>query len=138
MRSIALAVLALAGLAWSKSKDSLDHGTATGARLRYGTAIQVGKGEARTYVVRDQRTGDPVEVGIRDPTYQGASRAQQAQIRARVRDVFARLQRERRARLVEVTFRREVVDDLQGMVVRVEYENLETGGRQALESTING
>ena len=64
MRSIALAVLALAGLAWSKSKDSLDHGTATGARLRYGTAIQVGKGEARTYVVRDQRTGDPVEVGI--------------------------------------------------------------------------
>jgi hypothetical protein len=35
-----------------------------GARLRYGTAIQLGKGEARTYVVRDRKTGDPVEVGV--------------------------------------------------------------------------
>ena len=81
---------------------------------------------------------DPAEIGIRDPTYQGASRAQQAQIRARVRDVFARLQRERRARLVEVSFRREVVDDLSSLIVRIEYENLETGGRLALESTLNG
>ena len=33
---------------------------------------------------------DPAEVGTQDPTYQGATRAQQAQIRARVRNVFAR------------------------------------------------
>ena len=64
MRSMALVVLALAGLAWSKSKEPLDRGTVDGARLRYGTAIQMGKGEARTYVVRDQKTGDPVEVGV--------------------------------------------------------------------------
>jgi hypothetical protein len=64
MRSMALVVLALAGLAWSRSKESLDRGTVDGAQLRYGTAIQLGKGEARTYVVRDQNTGDPVEVGV--------------------------------------------------------------------------
>jgi hypothetical protein len=61
---MALAVLALAGLAWSRSKEPLDHGTVDGAQLRYGTAIHLGKGEARTYVVRDQKTGDPVEVGV--------------------------------------------------------------------------
>jgi Domain of unknown function (DUF5602) len=64
MRSLALVVLALAGLAWSRSRDSLDHGTVTGAQLRYGTAIQLGKGQARTYAVRDRKTGDPVEVGV--------------------------------------------------------------------------
>ena len=63
MRSMALVVLALAGLAWSKSK-SVDHDTATGARLRYGAPIALGKGEARTYVLRDEKTGNPVEVGV--------------------------------------------------------------------------
>jgi hypothetical protein len=64
MRSLALVVLALAGLAWSRSKEPQDYGTMDGAQLRYGAAIQMGKGEARTYVVRDQKTGDPVEVGV--------------------------------------------------------------------------
>ena len=64
MRSMALVVLALAGLAWSRSKETSDRGMVDGARLRYGTAIQMGRGEARTYVVRDQKTGDPVEVGV--------------------------------------------------------------------------
>jgi Domain of unknown function (DUF5602) len=64
MRSMALVVLALAGLAWSKAKEPADTGTVTGARLRYGAPIALGKGEARTYVVRDQKTGNPVEVGI--------------------------------------------------------------------------
>jgi hypothetical protein len=61
---MALVVLALAGLAWSRSKEPLDHGTVDGAPLRYGTAVRMGKGEARTYVVRDQKSGDPVEVGV--------------------------------------------------------------------------
>ena len=64
MRSMALVVLALAGLAWSKSKDPADPGTAAGAQLRYGAPIQLGKGEARTYVLRDRKTGEPTEVGI--------------------------------------------------------------------------
>jgi Domain of unknown function (DUF5602) len=64
MRSLALVVLALAGLAWSGSKQPMDRGTMYGAQLRYGTAIRMGKGEARTYVVRDLKTGDPVEVGV--------------------------------------------------------------------------
>ena len=64
MRSLALVILALAGLAWSRSNEPLDLGTVDGARLRYGAAIRLGKGEARTYVVRDQMTGDPVEVGV--------------------------------------------------------------------------
>jgi hypothetical protein len=61
---MALVVLALAGLAWSRSKEPWDRGTVDGAQLRYGTAIRMGKGEARTYVVRDQKTGNPVEVGV--------------------------------------------------------------------------
>ena len=64
MRSMALVVLALAGLAWSRAKGPVDHETDSGARLRYGAPIQLGKGEARTYVVRDQKSGDPVEIGI--------------------------------------------------------------------------
>jgi hypothetical protein len=64
MRSMALVVLALAGLAWSKSKEPLDPGTVAGAQLRYGAPIQLGNGEARTYVLRDRKTGDPVEVGV--------------------------------------------------------------------------
>ena len=50
-------------MAWSWSKEPLD-GDVTGARLRYGAAIQLGQGQARTYVLRDQKTGDPVEVGV--------------------------------------------------------------------------
>jgi len=64
MRSMALVVLALAGLAWTKTREPVDPGTANGALLRYGAPIQLGKGEARTYVLRDEKTGNPVEVGV--------------------------------------------------------------------------
>jgi Domain of unknown function (DUF5602) len=64
MRSMALVVLALAGLAWSKTREPVDPGTVNGARLRYGAPIQLGKGEARTYVLRDEKTGSPVEIGV--------------------------------------------------------------------------
>jgi hypothetical protein len=50
-------------LAWRWSKEPLD-GNVTAARLGHGAAIQLGKGQARTYVLRDQKTGDPVEVGV--------------------------------------------------------------------------
>ena len=46
MRSMALVVLALAGLAWTKTREPVDPGTANGARLRDGAPIQLGKGEA--------------------------------------------------------------------------------------------
>jgi hypothetical protein len=64
MRSMALVVLAMAGLAWSHSKETLDPGTVAEARLRYGAPIQLGNGKARTYVLRDSTTGAPTEVGI--------------------------------------------------------------------------
>jgi hypothetical protein len=64
MRSKALVVLALAGVACSESKAPLDPGAAGGTPLRYGAPIELGQGEARTYVVLDQKTGNPVEVGV--------------------------------------------------------------------------
>ena len=44
MRSMALVVLALAGLAWSKTREPVDPGALNGARLRYGAPIQLGEG----------------------------------------------------------------------------------------------
>ena len=70
MRSMALA-LALTGVAFRQSglavpepKQPPDSGTAGGASLRYGAPIALGKGKARTYVVRNPSTGHPVEVGV--------------------------------------------------------------------------
>jgi Domain of unknown function (DUF5602) len=64
MRSKILAVLVLTGAAYSESREPLDPGTGAGAPLRYGAPIELGKGQARTYVVRDQKTGNPVEIGV--------------------------------------------------------------------------
>lgn len=65
MQSRLLAVLALAGLAGSELKVPLDPAVnAPGGRLQYGAPVEVGNGRARTYVVGDQRSGDPVEVGV--------------------------------------------------------------------------
>jgi len=38
--------------------------TAAGLRARYGAPMAMGKGQARTYVVVDERSGHPVEVGV--------------------------------------------------------------------------
>ena len=37
---------------------------ASGLHARYGTPVALGDGQARTYVVADQRSGNPVEVGV--------------------------------------------------------------------------
>ena len=62
MQAKLLAVLALTGLACSDSKAPLDHGSAT--QRQYGAPVEVGNGRARTYVVADERSGNPVEVGV--------------------------------------------------------------------------
>ena len=64
MRSKVLMVLALTGAACSESKEPLDPGASAAGQLRYGAPIELGNGEARTYVVLDQKSGNPVEVGV--------------------------------------------------------------------------
>ena len=65
MQSKLLAILALAGLVSGDSKGPLHPGgPAPGAQRQYGAPVEVGNGRARTYVVVDQKTGDPVEVGV--------------------------------------------------------------------------
>jgi hypothetical protein len=60
-----LAVLALTGLACSDPKGPLDPGgTASSWQRQYGASVEVGNGRARTYIVVDQKSGDPVEVGV--------------------------------------------------------------------------
>jgi hypothetical protein len=65
MLSKPLAVLALTALALSDSKGPLAPGGPTSStRLEYGKAARVGNGRARTYVLVDQKSGEPVEVGV--------------------------------------------------------------------------
>jgi len=59
-----LVALALIGVAFSESKETVDPGAAAGGYLSYGAPIELGKGKARAYVVRNQKTGHPVEVGV--------------------------------------------------------------------------
>jgi hypothetical protein len=64
MRTMVLVALALTGVAFSAWKESPDAGTAAGAYSSYGAPIELGKGKAQAYVVRNQKTGHPVEVGV--------------------------------------------------------------------------
>jgi hypothetical protein len=64
MRSLVLVALALTGVAFGVSKESLDSSTGAGAFLKYGAPVQVGDGKARAYVVRNPENGHPVEVGV--------------------------------------------------------------------------
>ena len=64
MRSKVLMVLELTGAACGESKESLDPGASAAGQRRWGPPIELGNGEARTYVVMDQQSGDPVEVGV--------------------------------------------------------------------------
>jgi hypothetical protein len=64
MQSMFLVVLALTGLACSDSKGPLDPGATSTTERQYGTPVEVGKGRARTYIVVDRKTGNPVEVGV--------------------------------------------------------------------------
>jgi Domain of unknown function (DUF5602) len=65
MQSKLLVVLALTGLAGSEAKGALDRAPdAPGTQRRYGAAVAVGKGQARTYVTMDPKTGTATEVGV--------------------------------------------------------------------------
>jgi hypothetical protein len=64
MRSKVLVAVALVGAAYGISKATLDAGAAGTTSLRYGGSVELGKGEARTYVVADPQTGRPLEVGV--------------------------------------------------------------------------
>ena len=62
-RKRALIALALTGLGCVDSGPNDPAGTSSSNR-QYGAPVKLGNGEARVYVVRDVRSGDPVEVGV--------------------------------------------------------------------------
>ena len=65
MHSKYLAILALAGLACTDSKEPLDPiGVPAGVQRQYGAPVSVGGGVARTYILSDEKSGNPVEVGV--------------------------------------------------------------------------
>lgn len=72
-------------------------------------------------------------LGIADPAFGPVSVAGQARLRAEIERQFKRLEKSRRAKLVAVTFR---PGDAQ-MLLDVEYENLESGGRDRMEIARN-
>lgn len=55
---VAAALIAAAATRSAKSPG------AAGLKARYGAAVAMGNGRARTYVVVDERSGSPVEVGV--------------------------------------------------------------------------
>jgi hypothetical protein len=59
-----LAAVALTGAAAFTRPFSAGPTAADGLRHSYGAAVTVGNGKARTYVVKNGRTGEPVEVGV--------------------------------------------------------------------------
>lgn len=73
-------------------------------------------------------------LGVADPTFKGATAAELATMRGNIRRQFSRLERNRRARLSGVTFTR----DGTKLTAEIVYVNLETGGRQNMELSING
>jgi hypothetical protein len=65
MQSKFLVALALTGLAGGNSSKPLDPPSPVpGTQRHYGSAVALGKGEARTYVTVDPRTGATTEVGV--------------------------------------------------------------------------
>jgi hypothetical protein len=62
-RKRAWIALALTGLGCAEPGPSDPAATSSGTR-QYGAPVKLGNGEARVYVVRDAKTGHPVEVGV--------------------------------------------------------------------------
>ena len=58
---LALAAVTAAA-AWHTRRASAPD--STGVSTRYGTAIAIGNGQARTYILTDRQSGRPVEVGV--------------------------------------------------------------------------
>jgi hypothetical protein len=62
---LVLGVAALtAAAAWNIHRDPAPAPGAAGSSARYGAAVAIGNGQARTYVLSDPKSGHPVEVGI--------------------------------------------------------------------------
>lgn len=82
----------------------------------------------------------PDQLGIPDVTFSAQTGASRAQLRGRIRERFAVLERQRRARLIAVDFSRTGPnvdgDPVPRLIAAITYENLETGARQDLEQSI--
>lgn len=59
-----LAVLGVAAAVRGARPAPASPADAAGRHARYGTAVDMGNGQVRTYVVMDERSGKPVEVGV--------------------------------------------------------------------------
>lgn len=77
------------------------------------------------------------QVGTPDPTFQPNDATTRARLRARVRQVFRKLERAKRAKLAGISFDR-VEGNRAALSMRIDFLNLETGGRTAMEVTRNG
>ena len=63
-RSVLLLVAAALTAAAVRGVRPAPDGAAAGLRARYGAPVTLGNGQARTYVMVDARSGNPVEVGV--------------------------------------------------------------------------
>lgn len=63
-RSVLLLVAAALMAAAVRGARPAPAGAADGLRARYGASVAMGNGQARTCVVLDERSGNPVEVGV--------------------------------------------------------------------------
>ncbi len=77
-------------------------------------------------------------LGVPEQAYRSAGAADAARLNAAVRARFAQLERDHRARLVEIVIGDVVDGPLTARPVTVVYENLETGERQQMEASLNG
>ncbi len=64
MQSRYLVVLSLAGLAFAYPKGPKGPDAPSATQRQYGAPVTLGKGAARTYIVADQASGYPVEIGV--------------------------------------------------------------------------
>lgn len=78
----------------------------------------------------DNAFNEPDNLGIRDPTFSQANAAGLARLRAEVTRHFRELERQRRAKLVSVAVNQAEAGTVE---IRIEYEDLETGGRDRME-----
>jgi hypothetical protein len=63
-RSVLLLVAAALTAAAVRGARPAPAGVGAGLRARYGAPLAMGNGQARTYVMMDERSGKPVEVGV--------------------------------------------------------------------------
>jgi len=76
-------------------------------------------------------------IGTPDQTFKRNDTGTRARLRSRLHQVFRRLERSHRAKLVGVTFPRDP-DRPATLIARVEYTDLENGTRDSMEIAPNG